>query len=459
MDYFSLFLDGLCLGGQCVTHLLFVSRLSGKSLKLRHFLAYFFLLCVICLVSVGLDLSGALSVGAGVLALYGISRAALGNRRPVSWLAAVLAFYISQLSLGVLNSVEAAVFPRFIGNPLLYPLLLAAQVFFFTLCACCCRAVLKLLSWTRDSQTPYIGLLLFPGLFFFAAQLYILHTAYSFFAFPRPPEELGTQGALLLLQVMGLAAMLCTLYSYRRLCQGFQAQAALQSLTQAAQAQKVYIAEARTRYERTRAFRHDIKNHLSVLDGLLSGGRPAEGRAYLEKLRAASDALSFPYQTGNPVVDILLGEKLGLAKEIAAEVSLLLPSPCAIDDFDLCVILANALDNAIAACRSGPAPRSIRVAGTRQGDFYMLSVENTCSEGPPHPEGIGLSNIRSAAEKYHGAVLTEKDGRRFSLDVLLNISPCYSEKRESEDSGRANSFGRERICACPSAIPESVKEE
>ena len=236
------------------------------------------------------------------------------------------------------------------------------------------------------------------------------------------PEEVGKHSTLLLLQVMGLAALLCTLYAYRRLRQGFQAQTSLQSLTQAVQAQKVYVAEAQLRCEQTKAFRHDIKNHLSVLDGLLGSGKTDEGRAYLKKLEAAAEALSFPYQTGSPVADILLGEKLGLAKDIAAEVSLLLPKPCGIDDFDLCVIFANALDNAITACRSGGRDRTIRISGKRQGDFYMLLFENTCSEQPLPPAGTGLSNIKAVAEKYHGAVLTEKTGRKFSLSVLLNVS-------------------------------------
>jgi len=176
--------------------------------------------------------------------------------------------------------------------------------------------------------------------------------------------------------------------------------------------------------EQIKAFRHDIKNHLSVLGGLLNGGKLEEGKDYLKKLEAASDALSFPYQTGNPVVDILLGEKLGLARTngIAAEVSVLLPRSCEIDDFDLCVIFANALDNAVSACQSAAGDRRIRIAGERQGDFYMLTFENTCSGAPLPPAGTGLSNIKSAAEKYRGAVLAEKEGQRFSLNVLLNIS-------------------------------------
>ena len=426
MDYFALFLDGICLLGQGVMHIIFVSRLTGKKQKPLCFAVYILLLTALQLVSVRLSLSGTLSIAACVLELYAVSRFGMGNQPSVSWLAAVLAFYVSQLSLGIINSVEAALFPRFIGSPLLYLLLLAAQVLFFTLCTGCYYAVLKLLAWTEDSQTPYIGLLLFPGLFFFASELYILETAYSFFAPIVSLEEVGKHSTLLLLQVMGLAALLCTLYAYRQLCRGFQAQAELQSLTQAAHAQKVYIAEAQARYEQTKSFRHDIKNHLSVLDGLLRSGKLEEGREYLKKLEAVSEALSFPYQTGNPVVDILLGEKLGLAKEIAAEVSLVLPKPCGIDDFDLCVLFANALDNAITACRANDGAKAIRICGKRQGDFYMLTFENTCSDKPLPPAGTGLSNIKAVAEKYHGALMTEKNGRQYYLSVLLNISPCNS---------------------------------
>ncbi len=423
MGWFTLFLDGLCLAGQGVMHMRFVGRLTGRRPKPRHAAVYLLLLGMLQLVSVRLALGGILPVGMGVLALYAVGRFGMGIRPPVSWLAAVLAFYVSQISFGVVNSVEAALFPRFIGSPLLYLLLSAAQILFFGLCICCYRAVLKLLTWTEDSQTPYIGLLLFPGLFFFAAELYILQTAYSVLVPRVSPAEVGRHGTLLLLQVMGLAALLCTLYAYRHLCRGFQAQAEVRSLTQAAHAQKVYIAEARARYERTKSFRHDIQNHLSVLDGLLRSGRLEEGRAYLDKLETVSEALSFPYQTGNPVVDILLGEKLGLAKEIAAEVSLVLPTPCGIDDFDLCVLFANALDNAIAACRSGAGAGAVRISGERQGDFYMLVFENTCPEGPPPPAGTGLSNIKAVAEKYRGAVLAEKHGGRFYLSVLLNVAP------------------------------------
>lgn len=422
MDYFGLCLDGLCLLGQCVMHIAFVSRLTGKKQKMWHFVIYFFLLCTIQWFFTTFDFHDVLPIGAELLVLYSVSRLALRNRQSVSWAAAILAVYISQLSFGIVNSVEVMLFPRMIGKPLLYLLVLLATLTVFAICACCCGAVLKFLSLTEDRQTPYVGLLLFPGLFFFAAELYILQTSYSILPASISLGEAGKHGALFVMQILGLAALLCTLYAYQHICHGFQTQAALRSLEQATQAQKNYIAEAQRRYEQTKAFRHDIANHLSVLDGLLNSKKLDESKAYLQKLKMASTSLSFPYQTGNPVVDILLSEKLGLAKEIMAEITLLLPRPCGIDDFDLCVIFANALDNAINACQSAKGTKLIRIYGERQSDFYMLAFENTCSDEPLPPAGTGLSNIKSVAEKYHGATLTEKVGQRFSLNVLLNIS-------------------------------------
>ena len=170
--YFSLCLDGLCLGGQAVMHILFTGGLAGKKPGARHFAAYFFLLCVIeILFQKFISNGGIIPIGAGVLALYIVSRFGLGNPPPVSWLAAVLAFYISQLSFGIINCVESVVFPYFVGEPLLYLLLLAALALFFLLSACCYAAAWKLLAWTEHSQAYYIGLLLFPGLFFLAAEL------------------------------------------------------------------------------------------------------------------------------------------------------------------------------------------------------------------------------------------------------------------------------------------------
>ena len=424
MDIFTSCLSAANLVGQGILHTAFVCRFTRQKWTLGPFAVYFLLLCACewCFsqyVPIGIS-----ATGVQLLILYGVSRLLLKNRRPESWAAAILAVYISQFAFGVVNSAEAMVFPCLVGKPLLYFMILLAEVSAFTISACCSAAALEFLSPEEDRGMPYLALLLVACLFFFVAELYILRTSYYNLPVSSLSAEMGKHTALFLLQVLGLGTMLCTLYAYRRVCREVQSQAALRSLTQAARAQRIYTEEAQARYVKTRAFRHDIRNHLSVLSGLLNGGRAEEAAAYLQKLEAASSALSFPVCTGNPVVDVLLGEKLEAAKSagISTEASLCLPDPCGADDFDLCVIFANALDNAITACQSAGEKKSLRIGGERQGDFYRLIFENTCSGGPMPPMGTGLSNIKTVAEKYHGAMLAEKTDRRFFLHVLLNIS-------------------------------------
>ena len=106
---------------------------------------------------------------------------------------------------------------------------------------------------------------------------------------------------------------------------------------------------------------------------------------------------------------------------IKTHVSLRFPPSSALDDFDLCVIFANAMDNAIQACLSLNDAPAIHIQGERQGDFYFLNFENSCAPGPLSPRGQGLSNVEAVAKKYHGAMTVEK-GESFRLSVLLNIS-------------------------------------
>ena len=84
MDYFSLCLDGLCLIGLSAVHIAFVSRLTGKKQKIRHFAVYLFLLCIIQWFFTTFDFHDVLPIGAELLLLYSVSRLALRNRQSVS---------------------------------------------------------------------------------------------------------------------------------------------------------------------------------------------------------------------------------------------------------------------------------------------------------------------------------------------------------------------------------------
>ena len=424
MDVFSEVFNIVCLFAQSIIQPVFIGRICGKPYRARHIV--FYLLCLLALNAGAMnsELLSKSAIAIPMLILYAMNRTVLKVSRPAALLAGTIAGYICQLSFGMMNSIESMIFPYFVGDFALYLLLIIATAAAFAVCIGCYALVLKFISFQQAEQTPYLNLLLLPGLFFFTAELYILHMSYSQVSVTLSLAETGKHAALLLLQMLGLGALLCTLYAYKRICAGFEAQKALLSLEQAAKAQKIYLSEAQMRYEQTKAFRHDIKNHLLILDGMLRKGQLEESRTYLQKLDAMSTALFFPYQTGNPVVDILLGEKLGLAaaSHMKTNVSVVLPKSCGIEDVDWCVIFANALDNALNACRALEGERQMSISGKRQGDFYLLEFQNTCAEHTEVKMGTGLSNIQSVAEKYHGAILMQQENGTFSLSVLLNIS-------------------------------------
>lgn len=419
MDWFSLCLDGFTIAWLSILHIGFVCSLTGKEKKPRYFAGYFFLLAFFQILFSYGECGEILAVGAELAALFGVCLV-MGNSRPVSLTASVLAVYVSQLSFGMANSLEVMVIPPGLRGAWLYVLVILGAWVSVFLCAGCYVLVLRFLSLKENVFAPCVWILLMSGLFFFSAELYILQTSYTVLPVKSDPAK---HFVLLMLQAMGMGALIGTLYAYEHTCRGFRIQAELESLEQAATAQKTYVAEARIRYEKTRSFRHDVKNHFLVLDGLLGSGRIHEAKEYLKKLETTASALSFPCHTGNPAVDVLLGEKLEMAgtKGIWWEVSAILPGDSGIDDFDWCVIFANGLDNAIAACENLAGEKRICIRGERQGDFYRLEFGNTCGPGPLPPAGTGLSNVKAAAEKYRGAMLTEKTEEWFSLHVLLNL--------------------------------------
>lgn len=424
MDWFSFLLNGFTLTAQGCLQLSFAGWFTGKQLKVQHFAAYLFLLYASDLAASAFS-SSLFTLCTALLILYGINRLMLNNSRPVSCVTAALAVYVAQISFGMIAPLEFLFFPNALGRTLLLHLIVVlATLLAISLCLFCYKFIANRFSLDDNRREPYIWMLLTPILFFFGVEFYIFNTAYERVLTVPYTVEVSKHLSLLGLQLLGLGALFCTLFAYQRTSDGLRAEAELSSLAQETYAQKTYVAQAQMRYERTRAFRHDIRNHLSILDGLLKHEDYQQARKFLLKLEAATGELTFPVYTGNAVVDILLGDKLSFAKEKGAkvEISLCLPRPCAVSDLDFCIIFANALDNAIQACLEIDGKKSIRICGEQQGEFYMLEFENTCASKSTPAMGTGLSNVKAVAERYGGAIVLEKSFSLFRLNVLLNIS-------------------------------------
>jgi len=205
-----------------------------------------------------------------------------------------------------------------------------------------------------------------------------------------------------------------------------------------------HMGEMERLYAGVRSLKHDMKNTLTVLMRLSAAKDEAENAAfsaYLSELNRSFDKLEFGFHTGNAVADAMLsmkyhemsrcfsgGDESGIQGdcgkfEFDAD-KLLFPEDLAIQSYDIGVILGNALDNAIEACKrlAKKHPRSkpfIRLSSFRRGKFFFLEIENSFdgtlkrNAGAEFPatlktekqmHGIGFDNMKKTAEKYDGAV-------------------------------------------------------
>ncbi|MCI8549079.1 MAG: GHKL domain-containing protein [Lachnospiraceae bacterium] len=231
---------------------------------------------------------------------------------------------------------------------------------------------------------------------------------------------------LFFIQVFSCLCFFSILFAYHKITGILQTEQKLRLLEQQAKQQRQYLQEAKMREQKTRSFRHDIKNHLAVLAGLLKRGQTDEACRYLSCLEELSAELSYPVHTGEAAVDVLLGSKLSAAKEkkirISCEVEL--PKIEGMTDLEWCIILSNALDNAVRACDEvSEEEKYIEINSRRKGNFYLLLVENSCSHKIQGvvKEGVGLSNIRSVVEKHQGIMETEVSRGRYKLNLLFVI--------------------------------------
>ena len=205
-----------------------------------------------------------------------------------------------------------------------------------------------------------------------------------------------------------------------------------------------HMEEMERIYSGIRGMKHDMKNTLAVIQRLSKGGGNRELQEYLSELNKGLEKLETRFRTGNTVVDTLLNMKYHEAMRDVPDLrvdadQLLFPQEIGIHSYDIGVILGNAVDNAIEACRKLKAKEPaadafIRISSLQKGKLLILKVENSFDgrlvwgrqEGFPATDkadgenhGIGLVNIKSTAEKYQGTMDFKVRGRVFILSVMM----------------------------------------
>ena len=243
-------------------------------------------------------------------------------------------------------------------------------------------------------------------------------------------------------QFIGLAliAFLCicgSLFAYEKVIKYFETEKEKIFLETQLNLQKNYIQETQLRYDSTRAFRHDLKNHIIALHGLLERDEIQRALDYLQHFEI-SEGMYFPVNTGNTVIDILLSEKLAYAKktDINVKCDVMISKTVKIDDFDLCAIFSNAVDNAIRACNSiKKGKKVLDIAAKQNRGFFIIDIINNYEyKKVPKGTGIGISTIKMIAQKYLGAVEITDENSFFRISILLPLNENQKDLLDAASS-------------------------
>lgn len=186
---------------------------------------------------------------------------------------------------------------------------------------------------------------------------------------------------------------------------------------QLTQAQKEFVS-LRQNQQNAATYRHDMRHHLALLQGLAIGGRIEEIREYLSIAQSDMDAITPIRFCENETVNLILAAFAVKAKqaEIQFEAEARLPEAFPFSDTELCSLLSNALENAILASEKmdDRENRCIRLRVYSKNNKLCIDIRNRYQKEPVFHKGIPVSE-----ERGHGygaksmANIVEKHGGVF----------------------------------------------
>lgn len=197
-----------------------------------------------------------------------------------------------------------------------------------------------------------------------------------------------------------------------------------------------YSAKLDDKLNQLHSLRHDMKNHLIVIDGYASQHNDRKIHEYIHNI-SEDLSLTNAVDSGSHIVSALIAEKEDKAKSqnIRCEINISTPG-INIDDFSITTIIGNLFDNAIKAaaeCEHG----WIRFSITQTGSYMNIVIENSCSgniienngeftstkNDKVLPHGIGIKNVRKVVSSLNGHIDFSYASGYFSVKAEL---PNYS---------------------------------
>lgn len=184
--------------------------------------------------------------------------------------------------------------------------------------------------------------------------------------------------------------------------------------TQLRQAQTEF-ASLRLMQQNAATYRHDMRHHFALLQGLASKGYIEEIQEYLRTAQSDIDTITPIRFCENETVNLILSAYATKAKQsgILLTVEARLPDSLPFSDTELCSLLSNALENAIQASENiaDSNERYIKLRMYSKNNKLCIDIRNSYQTEPIFHQGLPVSK-----EQGHGfgtksmAHIVEKHG-------------------------------------------------
>lgn len=182
--------------------------------------------------------------------------------------------------------------------------------------------------------------------------------------------------------------------------------------------------------------RHDIKHYVSIMKVFVEQNRTDELKKLLMSFEKGMEKITPHVYTNNRIVNAVLSEKKSMAEKQSIFINFTIEPNVDlsfISDIDSISLFGNLIDNAVRAESESSVDTKEIVVKLFEGDgqFNILNIINhfakveksggafltTKKEDGIH--GIGLKNVRSIVEKYHGIFNAEAEDNIFEVTVCL----------------------------------------
>lgn len=206
-------------------------------------------------------------------------------------------------------------------------------------------------------------------------------------------------------------------------------------LQQAFKSQEKSVEETKILYQSVRSIRHDLKQHFQVALTMLHSGKINEAVDYMEKYNdTVLDGISNKVFCDNDVVNYIINSKSKICSDRHIKIYIYIANEIPeFSDLDLCVLLGNALDNAIEGA-SGKEKNEIYLELRNVDNFFMISVKNTIinsvlednpnlisTKNEKEVHGLGILSMKEVVQKYNGSIEFYESDNKFCCDMLLDI--------------------------------------